>query len=95
VSIKLVADAIVKAVGFEGEYKVSKCLLLYVTTTSLLTDTTETQFDTSRADGQFRKPASNKKLLELTGGFQFTPFDLGKRRSLYRCCLSLLMMNGF
>ncbi|CAE6385629.1 unnamed protein product [Rhizoctonia solani] len=53
VSIRSVADAIVKAVGFEGEYK----------------------FDTSRADGQFRKPASNKKLLELTGGFEFTPFD--------------------
>ncbi|CAE6450828.1 unnamed protein product [Rhizoctonia solani] len=53
VSIKSVADAIVKAVGFEGEYK----------------------FDTSRADGQFRKPASNRKLLELTGGFEFTPFD--------------------
>ncbi|QRV84804.1 GDP-L-fucose synthase [Ceratobasidium sp. AG-Ba] len=53
VSIKFVADAIVKAVGFDGEYK----------------------FDTSRADGQFRKPASNKKLLENIGGFQFTPFE--------------------
>jgi len=31
-------------------------------------------FDTTRADGQFRKPASNKKLLNLIGGFQFTPF---------------------
>lgn len=55
VSIKEVADAIVKAVGFEGDYT----------------------FDTSRADGQFRKPASNKKLLELMGGFQFTPFNEG------------------
>ncbi|KAB5589652.1 GDP-L-fucose synthetase [Ceratobasidium theobromae] len=45
VSIKVVADAIVRA------------------------------FDTSRADGQFRKPASNKKLLQLTGGFEFTPFE--------------------
>ncbi|PPR07258.1 hypothetical protein CVT24_010050 [Panaeolus cyanescens] len=53
ISIKQVADAIVKAVGFEGEYK----------------------FDTSKADGQFRKPASNKKLLSLIGGFQFTPFE--------------------
>jgi len=53
VSIKEVADAIVKAVGFEGNYT----------------------FDTTRADGQFRKPASNKKLLTLMGGFQFTPFD--------------------
>ncbi|KAG9226654.1 hypothetical protein CCMSSC00406_0006121 [Pleurotus cornucopiae] len=53
VSIKDVADAIVKAVEFKGEYA----------------------FDTTRADGQFRKPASNKKLLELMGGFEFTPFD--------------------
>jgi GDP-L-fucose synthase len=34
-------------------------------------------FDTSKADGQFRKPASNKKLLDLMGGFQFTPFEQG------------------
>jgi len=53
VSIKEVADAIVKAVGFKGDYS----------------------FDTARADGQFRKPASNKKLLTLMGGFQFTPFE--------------------
>ncbi|KZT22952.1 epimerase-domain-containing protein [Neolentinus lepideus HHB14362 ss-1] len=53
VTIKEVADAIVKAVGFQGEYK----------------------FDTSRADGQYRKPASNKKLLTLMGGFEFTPFE--------------------
>nr|GAT52863.1 predicted protein [Mycena chlorophos] len=53
VSIKEVADAIVKAVGFEGEYS----------------------FDTTRADGQFRKPATNKKLLNRIGGFQFTPFQ--------------------
>jgi len=32
-------------------------------------------FDTTRADGQFRKPASNEKLLGLIGGFEFTPFD--------------------
>jgi GDP-L-fucose synthase len=41
------------------------------------------QFDTTKADGQFRKPASNKKLLSLTGGFEFTPFDQGA--SLLRC----------
>jgi len=52
-SVKEIADAIVKAVGFEGEYS----------------------FDTTRSDGQFRKPASNKRLLELIGGFEFTPFE--------------------
>ncbi|KAF9511456.1 hypothetical protein BS47DRAFT_1383446 [Hydnum rufescens UP504] len=53
ISIKEVADSIVKAVGFQGDYK----------------------FDTSRSDGQFRKPASNAKLLRLIGNFEFTPFD--------------------
>ncbi|KAJ7625112.1 hypothetical protein DFH06DRAFT_747953 [Mycena polygramma] len=52
-SVKEVADTIVKAVGFEGHYS----------------------FDTTKADGQFRKPASNKKLLERVDGFQFTPFE--------------------
>jgi len=33
------------------------------------------QFDTELSDGQFRKPASNAKLLSLVGDFKFTPFD--------------------
>jgi hypothetical protein len=38
------------------------------------------QFDPSRADGQFRKPASNHKLLSLLGDkFEFTPFDVALR----------------
>jgi len=53
VSIKQVADAIVKAIDFKGEYT----------------------FDTTRADGQFRKPASNARLLKLIGGYEFTPFE--------------------
>ncbi|KAF9523795.1 NAD dependent epimerase/dehydratase family-domain-containing protein [Crepidotus variabilis] len=59
VSIKSVADKIVKTVGFQGEYK----------------------FDSTKADGQFRKPASNKRLLTLMSQnkneqqFKFTPFD--------------------
>ncbi|KAL6300948.1 hypothetical protein BKA93DRAFT_828649 [Sparassis latifolia] len=53
ISIKEVADVIVKAMEFEGEYT----------------------FDASRTDGQFRKPASNKKLLSLIGEFKFTPFE--------------------
>ncbi|KAK7683762.1 hypothetical protein QCA50_013138 [Cerrena zonata] len=35
----------------------------------------EYSFDTTKADGQFRKPASNKKLLSLIGDFKFTPFE--------------------
>ncbi|TFY73713.1 hypothetical protein EWM64_g10299 [Hericium alpestre] len=60
VSIKDVADAIVKAVGFEGQYS----------------------FDTTRADGQFRKPASNAKLLSLIGEFDFTPFETALRKTV-------------
>lgn len=37
----------------------------------------EYRFDTTKADGQFRKPASNKKLLSLIGDFEFTPFEKG------------------
>lgn len=40
--------------------------------------TSTIKFDTTRADGQFRKPASNKKLLSLIGGFQFTSFTEGQ-----------------
>lgn len=39
------------------------------------------QLDTSKADGQYRKPASNVKLLNLMtegGGFEFTPFEQGE-----------------
>lgn len=55
ISIKDVADAVVKAMDFKGEYI----------------------WDTTKADGQFRKQASNKKLLTLMGGFEFTPFEQG------------------
>jgi len=32
-------------------------------------------FDTSKSDGQFKKTASNKKLLSLNKSFKFTPFQ--------------------
>ncbi len=34
----------------------------------------ELQFDTTKSDGQFKKTASNKKLMELYPDFKFTPF---------------------
>ncbi|KAE9389282.1 hypothetical protein BT96DRAFT_926642 [Gymnopus androsaceus JB14] len=40
------------------------------------------QFDTSRPEGQFRKPASNKKLLSLIGEFEFTPFEIALKQSV-------------
>tara|TARA_R110000824_G_scaffold121208_15_gene277216 strand:+ start:279 stop:1205 length:927 start_codon:yes stop_codon:yes gene_type:complete len=33
-------------------------------------------------DGQFRKDASNKRLLDLLGGYNFTPFEDGLRHTL-------------
>ncbi|KAI9303140.1 hypothetical protein BJ944DRAFT_241716 [Cunninghamella echinulata] len=60
VTIKDVADAIVKAVGFEGEYS----------------------FDTTRADGQFKKTASNDKLKKYLPDFEFTPFDVAVKESV-------------
>jgi len=34
------------------------------------------QWDTTKADGQFKKTASNQKLRELVPDFEFTPFDV-------------------
>lgn len=52
-SIKQVADAIVKAMDFKGTV----------------------EFDTSRADGQYKKTASNQKLRKYLPEFKFTPFE--------------------
>jgi GDP-L-fucose synthase len=32
------------------------------------------KFDTTKADGQYKKTASNKKLMTLNPDFEFTPF---------------------
>jgi GDP-L-fucose synthase len=53
VSIKQAAEAVVKAMNFQGEVK----------------------YDTTRADGQFKKTASNKKLRSYLPDFKFTPFE--------------------
>lgn len=60
VSIKEVADAIVEALNFEGEYS----------------------FDISKSDGQYRKPASNDKLMSLLPDFKFTPFRQAVKESV-------------
>lgn len=38
---------------------------------------TNIEYDTSKADGQHRKTASNSKLKKLLPSFQFTPIDMG------------------
>lgn len=52
ISIKQVADSIVKAVGFEGDYSVRLRLPVVPRWNSPLR---LAQFDTSRADGQYKK----------------------------------------
>ena len=42
----------------------------------------ELVFDTTKADGQFKKTADNKKLRSLLPDFKFTPFDEGMKESV-------------
>ena len=35
----------------------------------------ELEFDTSKADGQYKKTVSNEKLMKILPDFTFTPFD--------------------
>ena len=42
----------------------------------------EYTFDTTKSDGQYRKPASNKKLLRNIGDFKFTSFDIALRETV-------------
>jgi len=60
ITIKQVADAIVKHVGFTGEYK----------------------FDPTKADGQYKKTATNAKLMRLNPTFKFTDFDTAIKNSV-------------
>lgn len=43
------------------------------------------QFDTSKADGQYKKTASNKRLRDIRPDYEFTPIDEGARRAASRC----------
>lgn len=40
------------------------------------------KFDTTKADGQFKKTASNAKLRRYLPGFQFTPFKQGEEKKM-------------
>ena len=40
------------------------------------------QFDTTKADGQYKKTASNAKLMTLLPGFKFTPIREGIKKSV-------------
>ena len=38
-------------------------------------------FDTTKSDGQYKKTASNKKLMELNPTFRFTPIEDGLKQA--------------
>ncbi|KAG0222922.1 GDP-keto-6-deoxymannnose 3,5-epimerase/4-reductase [Mortierella sp. GBAus27b] len=40
------------------------------------------QFDTTKADGQYKKTASNKKLMSLNPDFEFTPFEVALKETV-------------
>ncbi|GAA5969234.1 hypothetical protein JCM3765_007252 [Sporobolomyces pararoseus] len=60
ITIKQVAEAIVKSVGFQGEVT----------------------WDSSKADGQYKKTASNDKLMKYLPDFKFTPFEQALQESV-------------
>ena len=39
-------------------------------------------FDTTKPEGQFRKPSDNSKLLSLLPDFKFTPIDVGIKETV-------------
>jgi GDP-L-fucose synthase len=46
-------------------------------------------FDTTKADGQFKKTASNKKLRKYLPDFNFTPFQVALRETVEWFCSNL------
>jgi GDP-L-fucose synthase len=42
----------------------------------------EVIFDTSKPEGQFRKPSDNSKLKELMPDFKFTPMEDGLKETI-------------
>jgi GDP-L-fucose synthase len=78
ISIKQVADTIVKTIGFDLHLLWSLPRHHeYAQLIPLLS-----QFDSTKADGQYRKPASNEKLLSKIGTFEFTPFQEALEQSI-------------
>lgn len=39
-------------------------------------------FDTTKPDGQFRKPTDNSRLLNVIGDYQFTPLEVGLKKTI-------------
>lgn len=70
VSIKQVAESIVEAMEYKGSVEVRRQIKPF--------SAVILQYDTSKADGQYKKTASNAKLRKYLPDFKFTPFNEGK-----------------
>jgi len=66
------ASPLILSVGEEDEVSIADAAKQIVATMDF---TGNVVFDTSKADGQFKKTASNKKLITLYPEFKFTPFN--------------------
>lgn len=71
-------DPIILSVGEEEEISI-KAAAEAVASAMGMDPSKDIVFDTSKADGQFKKTASNAKLRRLLPEFQFTPFDQAVR----------------
>ena len=71
-------DPIILSVGEEEEISI-KTAAEAVAAAMGLDPFKDIVFDTSKADGQHKKTASNAKLRRLLPDFQFTPFDQAVR----------------
>merc|ERR1712136_545749 len=67
-------DPLIISVGEEDEISI-RAAAETVAASMGLDPAKDIVFDTSKADGQFKKTASNAKLKRLLPDFQFTPFD--------------------
>jgi len=70
---------IILSVGEEDEVSIAQVAQLVA---KQMGYTSGLQFDTSKSDGQFKKTASNKKLLSLNPDFKFTPIEEGIKKSV-------------
>ena len=81
ISIKDAAYLVAKAMNYPQE-RIKVCLYIYICSCVLsFKIITTTQFDTTKADGQYKKTASNEKLMRLlretNSDFAFTPLEEG------------------
>uniref|UniRef100_A0A915E791 GDP-L-fucose synthase n=1 Tax=Ditylenchus dipsaci TaxID=166011 RepID=A0A915E791_9BILA len=72
-------DPIVLSVGEEDEVAISDAVNAIVKASNFKG---EVVYDTSKADGQFKKTASNAKLKKLLPDFRFTPFEQAIQHSV-------------